>query len=46
MQSIDINGKATFKLTDLGFAREVLPEESASYSIRGTEEYVHPIVYT
>ncbi len=45
MQSIDINGKTTFKLTDLGVARQVNPEESTSYSIRGTEEYVHPVVY-
>ena len=45
MQSIDTNGKTTYKLTDLGVAREVRPEESTSYSIRGTEEYVHPVVY-
>lgn len=45
MQSIDINGKTTFKLTDLGVARHINPNESTSHSIRGTEEFIHPIVY-
>jgi hypothetical protein len=45
MQSIDINGKSTFKLTDLGVARQINPGEQTSDSIQGTEEYVHPIVY-
>lgn len=45
MQSIDTNGNATYKLTDLGVAREIQPEESTTFSIRGTEEYVHPVVY-
>ena len=45
MQSIDADGRTTYKLTDLGVARQVDPSESTSYSIRGTEEFVHPIVY-
>jgi serine/threonine protein kinase len=45
MQLIDVNGKTTYKLTDLGVARQINPDESTSYSIRGTEEYVHPVVY-
>jgi len=45
MQSIGINGSLTYKLTDLGAARQIKPNEDASYSIIGTEEYVHPRVY-
>jgi serine/threonine protein kinase len=45
MQSIDVNGKITFKLTDLGVARQINPGERTSNSIRGTEQYVHPDVY-
>ncbi len=45
MQSIDINGKTTYKLIDLGVARQINPDEQTSDSISGTEEYVHPIVY-
>ena len=45
MQSIDMNGETTFKLTDLGVARQMNPDELSSPSIPGTEEFVHPIVY-
>ncbi len=45
MQSIDINGRTTYKLTDLGVARQINPDEQSSDSILGTEEYVHPVVY-
>ncbi len=42
MRSIDINGKATFKLIDLGVARQIQSDEQTSASIRGTEQDVHP----
>jgi len=45
MKSIGINGSPTYKLTDLGVARQINPDECASDSINGTEEYVHPVVY-
>jgi hypothetical protein len=45
MQSIDINGKATFKLTDLGVARQIQSDEQIPASIHGTEQDVHPSVH-
>jgi len=45
MQSIDINGKATFKLTDLGVARQIQPNEQISSSIHATEQDVYRSVY-
>lgn len=32
-------------MTDFGLARQIKPDESTSDSIRGTVEYVHPVVY-
>jgi len=45
MQSIDINGKATFKFTDLCVAQQIQPHEQISASIHGTEQDVYRNVY-
>jgi serine/threonine protein kinase len=45
MLSIDINGRRTYKLADLGVARLINDGENAFTSLVGTEEYIHPELY-
>ncbi|CAF0737153.1 unnamed protein product [Didymodactylos carnosus] len=47
MLSINLNGERTYKLADLGVAREMLVNhgETSFKSLVGTEEYLHPDVY-
>eukprot|EP00794_Sanderia_malayensis_P005922 gene5922-6608_t len=40
-----IMGRALFKLTDFGAARELQKDDQRFISIYGTEEYLHPDVY-
>ncbi|CAF0780092.1 unnamed protein product [Didymodactylos carnosus] len=47
MLSINLNGERTYKLADLGVAREMLVNEGelSFKSLVGTEEYLHPDLY-
>jgi TANK-binding kinase 1 len=44
MRAVNEDGSYTYKLTDFGAARELLPDENF-YSVYGTEEYLPPEMY-
>lgn len=46
LQSIDLNGKITYKLADLGVARRINTDEFSSDTICGTVEFVNPKVFS
>jgi TANK-binding kinase 1 len=43
MRAVNEDGSYTYKLTDFGAARELLPDENF-YSVYGTEEYLVDVV--